>query len=155
LPDWTVVHPPIETIRLPIPMDRLTPERRHRLMSRVRSKDTQPETIIRRMVFGMGYRYRLHDKRFPGKPDLVFIGRKKAIFVNGCFWHGHIGCRYARTPKSNVSFWKEKIERNRERDRFNLKRLEALGWKVLVVWQCELKDKEALAGTLYEFLEHA
>jgi DNA mismatch endonuclease (patch repair protein) len=121
-------------------------------MSRVRSKDTKPELAVRRLVFGMGCRYRLHDKRLPGRPDLVFRGRRKIVFVNGCFWHGHEGCRYARTPKSREDFWRAKVERNRERDGQNIASLEADGWKVLTVWQCELKDLHVLEGKLHEFL---
>lgn len=135
-------------------MDKLTPEHRGLLMSRVKSKNTAPEMAVRHLVFGMGYRYRLHDKRLPGRPDLVFPGRRKVVFVNGCFWHGHEGCRYARLPKTRVDFWREKIEKNRVRDRTNVALLEANGWKVLAVWQCELKIIEALANKLYEFIEH-
>lgn len=123
-------------------------------MSRVKSKNTTPEMAVRHLVFGMGYRYRLHDKRLPGRPDLVFPGRCKVVFVNGCFWHGHEGCRYARLPKTQVDFWREKIENNQARDRTNVALLEANGWKVLTVWQCELKTIEALANKLYEFIEH-
>jgi DNA mismatch endonuclease (patch repair protein) len=135
-------------------VDKLTPEHRGLLMSRVKSKNTAPEMAVRHLVFGMGYRYRLHDKRLPGRPDLVFPGRRKVVFVNGCFWHGHEGCRYARLPKTRVDFWREKIEKNRVRDRTNVALLEANGWKVLAVWQCELKIIEALANKLYEFIEH-
>lgn len=134
-------------------MDRLTPEHRSWLMSRVGSKDTKPELVVRRLVFAMGYRYRLHSKHLPGSPDLVFPGRKKVIFVNGCFWHGHPGCRYGRLPKSRVEFWQAKIDRNRERDRENIASLEADGWRVLTVWQCELKDIETLANRLNEFIQ--
>ncbi|MDD5333173.1 MAG: very short patch repair endonuclease [Rhodoferax sp.] len=134
-------------------MDRLSPEHRGWLMSHVKSKDTTPELTVRRLIFGMGYRYRLHDKRLPGKPDLVFAGRRKIVFVNGCFWHGHTGCRYAHLPKTRVNFWRTKIENNRTRDRRNVALLEASGWTVLTVWQCELKTIEALANKLYDFLE--
>jgi len=123
-------------------------------MSRVKSKNTTPEMAVRRLVFGMGYRYRLHDKRLPGKPDLVFSGRRKIVFVNGCFWHGHESCRYGRLPKTRVGFWRDKIERNRARDREEIASLEASGWNVLTVWQCELKNIEMLAHRLYEFIEH-
>lgn len=134
-------------------MDKLSPEHRGWLMSRVKSKDTTPELAVRRLAFGMGYRYRLHDKRLPGRPDLVFAGRRKIVFVNGCFWHGHKGCRYARLPKTRVDYWRTKIENNRARDRRNIAQLEAGGWTVLSVWQCELKTIEALASKLYDFLE--
>ncbi|MBU9292114.1 very short patch repair endonuclease [Burkholderia multivorans] len=134
-------------------MDRLSVERRGWLMGRVGSKNTTPELAVRRLLFSMGYRYRLHDKRLPGRPDIVFSGRRKVIFVNGCFWHGHEGCRYGRLPKSRVEFWTEKICRNRERDRQNDERLLATGWRSLTVWQCELKSIDELAKKLYDFLE--
>ncbi|GFM59776.1 very short patch repair endonuclease [Pseudomonas cichorii] len=134
-------------------MDKLAPEHRSWLMSRVSSKDTKPELVVRRLVFAMGYRYRLHYKQLPGSPDLVFTKRKKAIFVNGCFWHGHAGCRYGRLPKSRVEFWQAKIGRNRERDRENIASLEARGFEVLTVWQCELKEIEILAKKLNEFIQ--
>lgn len=122
-------------------------------MSRVKSKDTSPEIAVRRAIFAMGFRYRLHDASLPGKPDLVFSGRRKVVFVNGCFWHGHKGCRYARLPKSRVAFWTEKIEGNRSRDRSNVALLKRSGWKVLTVWQCELKKMEKLESKIYDFLE--
>ncbi len=122
-------------------------------MSRVKSKDTSPEWAVRRLVFGMGYRYRLHDPRLPGKPDLVFAGRRKVIFVHGCFWHGHAGCRYARLPKTRVDFWADKVARNRARDGRNRRALRAAGWDVLTVWQCELKQTDKLARKLHDFLE--
>jgi DNA mismatch endonuclease (patch repair protein) len=122
-------------------------------MSRVGSKNTTPELAVRRILFSMGFRYRLHDKRLPGRPDIVFRGRRKAIFVNGCFWHGHEGCRYGRLPKSRVEFWTDKISRNRERDRQNEESLREAGWRSLTVWQCELKNIDELAKRLYDFLE--
>ncbi|MNV10720.1 Very short patch repair protein [compost metagenome] len=134
-------------------MDRLTTQRRSWLMSRVKSKNTKPELVVRRLVFGMDYRYRLHAKNLPGQPDLVFPGRKKVIFVNGCFWHGHTDCRYGRLPKSRVEYWQAKIEQNQARDRENTTLLEADGWQVLTVWQCELKNIETLANRLNEFIE--
>lgn len=136
-------------------MDKLTPQHRSWLMSRIRSKNTSPELAVRRMVFRMGYRYRLHGKQLPGKPDLVFAGRRKVVFVNGCFWHGHEGCRYARLPKTRIVFWRAKRKMNRARDRANIALLEKSGWKVLTVWQCELKDPQALLSKLYDFIEHA
>ncbi|MFN3715961.1 MAG: very short patch repair endonuclease [Thiobacillus sp.] len=123
-------------------------------MSRVRSKNTTPELAVRRLVFGMGFRYRLHDGRLPGKPDLVFPSRRKVLFVSGCFGHGHKGCRYARVPKTRADFWREKIQKNKARDRANIILLQRNGWKVLTVWQCELKSIEALTKKLYEFLEN-
>lgn len=138
---------------LVIQMDRLSPERRGWLMSRIKSKNTSPEMVVRRLVYGMGFRYRLHVKTLPGKPDLVFAGRRKVIFVNGCFWHGHESCRYARPSKSRTEFWTAKISRNRERDLDNISAIEASGWSVLTVWQCELKNIEGLKNLLYDFIE--
>ena len=136
-----------------IAMDRLSPERRSWLMSRIGSKNTQPELVVRRLVFALGYRYRLHVKGLPGSPDLVFWGRRKVIFVNGCFWHGHPDCRFGRLPKTRIEFWQVKIDRNRQRDRVNIASLEADGWRVLTVWQCELKFIERLANRLNEFIQ--
>jgi len=135
-------------------VDKLSPEHRGWLMSHVKSKNTTTEIAVRHLVFGMGYRYRLHDKRLPGRPDIVFSGRQKVIFVNGCFWHGHEGCRYARLPKIRLDFWRAKIEKNQARDRANIGLLEAKGWKVLTVWQCELRTIEIVTNKLYEFIEH-
>jgi len=134
-------------------MDRLSAERRSWLMSRVGCINTMPELVVRKLLFSLGFRYRLHDARLPGRPDIVFRGRCKAIFVNGCFWHGHEGCRYGRLPKSRIEFWAGKIERNRERDRQNEDRLREMGWRSLTVWQCELKNLEELSKKLYDFLE--
>jgi DNA mismatch endonuclease (patch repair protein) len=122
-------------------------------MSRVRSKNTTPEVVVRSMVFSMGYRYRLHDRRLPGKPDLVFPGRRKAIFVNGCYWHGHENCKCARIPKTHVSYWRDKLRKNRRRDRNNVSELMANGWEVLTIWQCELKNPEKLKAKLDVFLK--
>ena len=121
-------------------------------MQAVRSKDTGPEQKIRRLLHGLGYRYRLHRRDLPGKPDLVFPSRKKAIFVHGCFWHAH-GCRYGRPPKSRLEYWLPKLEKNKARDADKLSRLEELGWRVLIVWQCEMEDIGALADSLHCFLE--
>lgn len=133
-------------------MDTVTPEKRSQIMSRVRCKDTKPEMIVRRLVYGMGYRYRLHGK-MPGKPDLVFKSRKKVIFVHGCFWHNHESCKLARMPKSRVKFWSEKLEANRERDLRNQEKLRNLGWHVHVVWECQLGDTVTLSTILKEFLD--
>lgn len=124
-------------------------------MSRVRSRDTKPEMVVRRLLHTMGYRYRLHAKDLPGQPDIVFRGRKKAIFVHGCFWHRHPdpACKLARMPKSRLDFWAPKLEANRARDIANVERLEALGWQVLLVWECELRDREQLGNTLRRFIE--
>jgi DNA mismatch endonuclease (patch repair protein) len=121
-------------------------------MRAVRSRDTGPEMIVRRAVTALGYRYRLHGATLPGKPDLVFGPRRKVIFVHGCFWHGHDCKRGAREPKANADYWRAKVRRNRERDVQTLKILEASGWSVLVVWECETRIREALAGRLAQFL---
>lgn len=133
-------------------MDTLSPEERSLQMARVRSKDTQPELLVRRLVHQQGYRYRLHKPDLPGKPDLAFVSRKKVIFVNGCFWHGH-KCSLGRIPKTHVDFWVNKIEKNRERDAKNIEKLRETGWDSLVLWECQLKDKEALKKLIVEFLD--
>lgn len=130
-----------------------TPETRSRIMRTVKSRDTQPEMTVRRMVHGMGYRYRLHRKDLPGKSDLVFPARKKIIFVDGCFWHGHDCPRGARVPKTNVDYWRRKIDRNRERDAENLKALRQDGWDLLTIWECELGDDANVLWRLMRFLE--
>jgi DNA mismatch endonuclease (patch repair protein) len=132
--------------------DPLTPEERSERMSRIRKTDTKPEMIVRRLVHGIGYRYRLHASDLPGHPDLVFRPRRKVIFVHGCFWHQH-GCRQYRQPRTKRSFWVPKLEGNKERDQTNQKKLSAMGWKFLVIWECELQDKEKLRERITEFLE--
>ncbi len=113
-------------------------EKRSLIMSRIPGKNTKPELIIRKALFSEGYRYRLHRKDLPGNPDIVFPNRKKVIFVNGCFWHGH-NCKKAALPATNKSFWEKKLTGNKERDKKNLARLKAMGWKPLIIWQCEIK----------------
>jgi DNA mismatch endonuclease (patch repair protein) len=108
-------------------------------MSRIRSKDTKPEMAVRKYLFAHGFRYRLHDKKLPGKPDIVLRKYKAAIFVHGCFWHSHESCRYAVTPKSNVEYWANKISGNVSRDRAAGEKLQNLGWKGIVLWECELR----------------
>ncbi|MDR6293765.1 DNA mismatch endonuclease (patch repair protein) [Inquilinus ginsengisoli] len=122
-------------------------------MRRIRSKDTAPEMAVRRLLHGMGYRYRLHRKDVPGKPDLIFAGRRKVIFIHGCFWHQHAGCREGRLPKSNAAYWLPKLERNQARDKAALEHLAASGWDALVVWECETKDLNASARKLRNFLD--
>ncbi len=136
--------------------DRLTPEQRSWNMSRIRGKNTKPELLVRRLLHAKGYRYRLHGQagkdRLPGNPDLVFAGRRKVIFVNGCFWHFH-DCRVGRhAPKANAVFWEAKRTRTRDRDADQRRRLEDAGWEVLTVWECELKDGSALESQLVQFL---
>jgi DNA mismatch endonuclease (patch repair protein) len=121
-------------------------------MARVRSRDTTPELLVRRVLTDLGYRYRLHRADLPGKPDIAFIGRRKAIFVNGCFWHGHDCKRGARAPKANREYWLAKIGRNRERDARNLAELAGMGWRSLVIFECELRDEDATRARLTEFL---
>jgi DNA mismatch endonuclease (patch repair protein) len=121
-------------------------------MSQVKGRDTKPELAVRRIVSGLGFRYRLHSPGLPGKPDLVFGRIRKIIFVHGCFWHGHARCRYGNLPKSRVSFWEEKVATNRMRDRKTLRQLNSLGWESLVVWQCELRRPENLMRKIRDFL---
>ncbi len=132
--------------------DVFTPEERARVMAAVKGKNTKPEMIVRRLAHALGYRFRLHRKDLPGKPDLVFPGRRKAIFVHGCFWHGHDCARGSRQPRQNADYWRNKIERNVARDASSLAALTALGWQVLVIWECEMKDRDALADRLRAFL---
>jgi DNA mismatch endonuclease, patch repair protein len=134
--------------------DSLSKAERSERMSRVRGRDTKPEMVIRRLVHWMGFRYRLHDRRLPGAPDLVFKSRRKAIFIHGCFWHRHSdpSCKLARMPKSKLDFWKAKLEGNRQRDLRNQSDLDALGWQYLIVWECELGHKEQLENKLLAFL---
>ena len=133
-------------------MDTLTPEERSKRMGLVRSKNTKPELLVRQLTHALGFRYRLHRKGLPGRPDMVFPGRRKVIFVHGCFWHRHEGCYLARMPKSRLEFWEPKLTKNRERDLQVNKLLAEQGWKVLVVWECELRDKAALEQRIKEFL---
>ncbi len=131
------------------------PEQRSRIMRAVKSADTGPELTVRRLAHRLGFRFRLHRKDLPGKPDLVFPGRGKAIFVHGCFWHGHDCARGAREPKHNRDYWTGKIARNRQRDNTSLRELKKLGWKVLVIWECEIKRLDRLERKLEKFLESA
>ena len=133
-------------------VDRLSPEARSRNMARISGKDTSPEMTVRRLLHNMGYRYQLHLRSLPGRPDLVFPRRRKAVFVHGCFWHRHQGCRYAYRPKSRTDFWDGKFAQNIERDARNLCALADRGWEALVVWQCEIKDLGLLRNRLSEFL---
>lgn len=133
--------------------DRLTPERRSANMRAVRAKDTAPEMIVRRLIHGLGYRYRLHSSKLPGRPDLVLRRHRTAIFVHGCFWHGHEGCARARRPKANADFWAGKLARNAERDAQQIASLEARGWRVMVIWQCETKDLPSLEARIRDQLE--
>lgn len=121
-------------------------------MRRIRSKNTAPELAVRRLIWGLGFRgYRIHRKDIPGRPDLAWIGRKTAIFVHGCFWHGHNCAEGTRKPKSNQNYWIPKIEQNRTRDAKNIKALQAKGWRILVIWECDIKDKAMLSEKIHNF----
>jgi DNA mismatch endonuclease (patch repair protein) len=125
---------------------------RSEIMRRVRAKDTKPERLVRRILTDLGYRYRLHRSDLPGKPDIAFVSRKKAIFVHGCFWHGHDCKRGARVPRANRDYWVAKIGRNRERDAANARRLAEMGWRSLALFECELKDADGVSVRLALFL---
>ena len=129
-----------------------SPAIRRRTMPAVKSKNTQPEMTVRRITHGMGYRYRLHRKDLPGKPDLVFPSRRKIIFVNGCFWHGHDCPRGARIPVTNRDYWRAKIERNKTRDIKARSALSNAGWDVLTIWECETGESAGLRKTIFKFL---
>lgn len=133
--------------------DSLNQAARSAVMARIRGKNTRPEMIVRKLVFAAGFRYRLHVRKLPGSPDLVFSSRKKAIFVHGCFWHLHDGCASSRIPKSRVDFWSNKLNGNRARDARNQEALIQAGWEVMVVWECELSDTTLLEARLRRFLE--
>jgi DNA mismatch endonuclease (patch repair protein) len=135
--------------------DVLTAEQRRRNMSAIKGKNTKPEMIVRRLVHRMGYRYRLHRKDLPGKPDLVFPSRRKVIEIYGCYWHMH-DCPYGRVvPKTNTEFWQNKRYSNVARDRKNIRALEEQGWKVLVLWECQIKDTVHLHECIRQFLDNA
>jgi len=133
--------------------DHLSAKNRSALMARIGGKDTAPELRVRKIAHGLGFRYRLHGRGLPGRPDLVFRGRRKVIFVHGCFWHGHSHCKRGALPKSNVDYWNEKIDRNRERDHRQVDTLKAEGWDVLVIWECETKNLDILKRRIEHFLE--
>lgn len=121
-------------------------------MSRIRSKNMAPEMKVRRLLYKHGYRYRLHWKNLPGKPDIVFPGRKKIILIHGCFWHQHTACKSGHIPKTNQEYWIPKLERNVQRDKKVLAELTEMGWEVLVIWECEIKDEDSLLSRLNCFL---
>ena len=133
-------------------LDPLSPTERSKRMSLIRNKDTKPEMAVRRLVHSMGYRYRLHRKDLPGQPDLVFPGKRKVIFVHGCFWHRHPGCKNDRPPKTRAGFWLPKLKSNRRRDLSNQSKLRELGWDFLIIWECELKNDVNLNHSIIEFL---
>lgn len=133
--------------------DILTASQRHRCMSHIRGKNTKPEILVRKGLHARGIRFRLHNKKLPGSPDIVLPKYGVAIMVNGCFWHGHKGCRYATKPKSNVEFWETKIARNKHRDEVTAAHLEALGWTVITIWECELRTSSQFDDRLNTLTE--
>jgi DNA mismatch endonuclease (patch repair protein) len=133
-------------------MDTMSKIERSRRMSLIRPKDTKPEMLVRRMIFAAGFRYRLHQKSLPGCPDIVFRQLRKVVFVHGCFWHRHPRCKLARLPKSKLNFWKPKLDANRARDLQNTRKIRRSGWKVLTVWECEIKNASRLGRKLIKFL---
>jgi len=133
-------------------MDVHSPKQRSYNMSQIKSKNTRPEMLVRKWLWSQGYRYRLHQKGLPGKPDIVFPGRRKVLFVHGCFWHKH-NCRYFKWPETNVTFWKNKITETVERDKKNYEKLKKAGWKYLIIWECEIKDISIIENKIKKFIE--
>ena len=135
-------------------MDTVTPSQRSFIMSRIRSKDTKPEIVVRKKLFESGLRYRIHVRGLPGTPDIAIKKYKVVVDVRGCFWHGHGKCRFSSRPKSNKSYWLEKIDRNRKRDRANLKELRKMGYQVFVVWECKTKDEGSLMSEIKKIVRY-
>ena len=131
---------------------RLSDETRKRVMQSIRAKDTQPELLVRRLLWRLGARYRLHAKDLPGRPDIVMRSRRIAIQVHGCFWHLHEGCQLTRIPRSHPDYWPAKLQGNKKRDERNIAALQQLGWRVLVVWECETRAPDKLVASLRQFL---
>ncbi len=136
-------------------MDTIDSKARSENMRAIKSKNMNPEMKVRKLVHSLGYRYRLHKKSLPGTPDLVFASRQKAIFVHGCFWHQHNAkkCKITRLPKSNLSYWKRKLDANVKRDKKNILRLRRKGWKVMVIWECQIRDLDRIEKRIQAFLE--
>ena len=134
-------------------MDRVDAATRSRMMSAIRGKDTAPERTVRSLAHRLGYRFRLHGRHLPGTPDLVFPRLRTALFVHGCYWHRHVGCRYCYEPKSNVEFWRRKFEGNVRRDAAAVAELRSMGWRPTVVWECEVRDLDALSYRLRFILD--
>ena len=134
-------------------MDKISADRRSANMRRIRSKDTSPELALRRLIHGLGYRFRLHREDLPGRPDIVFPGRRKVIFLHGCFWHQHSECSEGRIPHSRLDYWEPKLRKNQIRDCHNRALLAEQGWEVLVVWECDLKSSASLIKRLERFLD--
>jgi DNA mismatch endonuclease (patch repair protein) len=133
-------------------MDKISPQHRSANMQRIRSKDTAPELVLRRLIHGLGYRFRLHRKDLPGRPDLVFAKRRKIVFLHGCFWHQHPDCREGRTPATRRDYWVPKLKKNQIRDAASRALLEEQGWKVLIIWECELGNISAVKRAVMKFL---
>ena len=134
-------------------MDVFSRRKRSQIMSRISGKNTKPEILVRSILHRMGYRFRVHKKDLPGKPDITLPKHKKVIFVHGCFWHGHKNCPRSKRPGTNIEFWNKKIDGNIERDKKNIQSLESLGWKTLVLWTCEIKNQDVLMHKLISFME--
>jgi DNA mismatch endonuclease, patch repair protein len=134
-------------------VDTLSTKERSEIMARVRSKNSRPELLVRKLISKLGYRYRLHQKSLPGCPDLVFTSRQKVIFVHGCFWHRHTRCALARMPKSRLEFWMPKLEGNKVRDRRNYRALAREGWEMLTIWECQLSSPERVCEKVRRFLD--
>lgn len=134
-------------------IDTLSPSDRSARMALIRHTHTKPELLVRRLLHRLGYRYRLHRRDLPGTPDLVFPSRRTVLFVHGCFWHRHVDCALARLPKSRLEFWAPKLQANKERDARKIEALKAAGWRVGVVWECQLRDRDTLARRLRAFLD--
>jgi DNA mismatch endonuclease (patch repair protein) len=134
-------------------MDNKTKSQRSANMRKIRSTSSIPEMIVRRMIYGMGYHFRLHNHSLPGRPDIVLSKRRKIVFVHGCFWHLHKKCSDGRIPKSRLFYWKPKLEHNVERDKKNRKLLKKLGWKVLIIWECEIGKTDKLRNKIENFLD--
>ena len=134
--------------------DTMTPEQRSRCMAAIRSKDTKPEVLVRKFLFAKGLRFRVCNNKLPGTPDIVLPKYKTAIFIDGCFWHGHESCKYSRLPKSNIDFWKSKIETNKARDIKNTNALANIGWNVIRLWECGIRHKETRKEILENLYEH-
>lgn len=150
-----VVNPPDQGVSV---TDIVSTEKRSQMMSGIRGKDTQPEIRVRKALFSAGYRFRLHRGDLPGRPDIVLPARRIAVFVHGCFWHGHEGCRLAKMPATRSGFWQEKFEANRKRDEAALAALVSSGWRVLVIWECflrSMKSQDVLKAVLADWIESA
>jgi DNA mismatch endonuclease (patch repair protein) len=135
-------------------MDNLSIQERSKMMSKIRSNNTKPEILLRKALFAKGLRYKINDKKLQGKPDIVLSKYRTVIFVHGCFWHNHKGCKRAHLPKSNVKYWENKIKTNEERDFKNREILEKLGWSVIIIWECELKTKEKIEQAVINLIKN-